>query len=133
MEQYAAGGNVVSYCTKCKLSQNHTIIAMEGDAIAKVECLVCHSRHKFRTAPAVKKTSVRRSRATAAQKAPAITWEEALKAARGKELAYSMAAKFKVGDIVIHDRFGKGVVLRLYQNKCDVLFQDRERLMASAN
>jgi hypothetical protein len=33
----------------------------------------------------------------------------------------------------MHDRFGKGVVLKLYTNKCDMLFKDRERLMASAN
>lgn len=132
MERYTTGGNVDSYCMKCKLSQNHTIVSMDGDAITQVECLVCHGKHKFRTAPPVKRTSAGK-RASAAQKAPVVIWEEALKAAKGKELPYSMAAKFRVGDIVVHDRFGKGVVLRLHQNKCDVLFQDKERLMASAN
>ena len=44
-----------------------------------------------------------------------------------------MGSKYRVGDIVNHDTFGKGVVQKLYTNKCDVLFQDKERLMASAN
>ncbi len=44
-----------------------------------------------------------------------------------------MAARYEVGDVVIHDKFGKGVVTKTYQNKCDMLFQDKERLMASAN
>jgi hypothetical protein len=44
-----------------------------------------------------------------------------------------MDTKYRVGDIVDHDRFGKGVVLKLLVNKCEVLFQDQERLMASGN
>ena len=44
-----------------------------------------------------------------------------------------MTAKYRVGDLVNHHTFGKGVVQKLYSNKCDMLFQDKERLMASAN
>lgn len=132
MEQYAAGANVVSYCTKCRLNLDHTIVAMAGDVIAKVECMTCRSKHKFRDPASVKKT-VRRGRTSKTPKTPEMSWEEALASAKGKELAYSMAAKFRVGDIVVHDRFGKGIVLKLYSNKCDVLFKDKERLMASAN
>jgi hypothetical protein len=41
--------------------------------------------------------------------------------------------KYRIGDIVNHQTFGKGVVLKLYTHKCDMLFKDRERLMASTN
>ena len=44
-----------------------------------------------------------------------------------------MTGKYRVGDIIIHDIFGKGVVQKLYANKCDMLFKDKERLMCSAN
>jgi hypothetical protein len=44
-----------------------------------------------------------------------------------------MAATYRIGDIVLHEQFGKGVVLKLSTNKCYVLFRDKERLMASAN
>jgi hypothetical protein len=37
------------------------------------------------------------------------------------------------GDILLHEQFGKGVVLKVAAKKCLVLFQDQERLMASAN
>jgi hypothetical protein len=53
--------------------------------------------------------------------------------ARGKELVYNMTGRYRVGDIVVHDKFGKGVVRKLSMNKCHVVFQDKERLMASAN
>jgi len=54
-------------------------------------------------------------------------------AASGEEQVYTMAATYCVGDIVLHEQFGKGVVLKLSTKKCTVLFQDKERLMASAN
>jgi hypothetical protein len=44
-----------------------------------------------------------------------------------------MAATYRIGDIVLHEQFGKGVVLKLLTRKCTMLFQDKERLMASAN
>ena len=44
-----------------------------------------------------------------------------------------MSGKYRIGDIVLHNTFGKGVVRKTYYNKCDVLFKDKERLMASAN
>jgi hypothetical protein len=63
----------------------------------------------------------------------AARWEAILSAAKGQEHVYSMAATYRIGDIVLHEQFGKGVVLKLLTRKCTVLFQDKERLMASAN
>ena len=54
-------------------------------------------------------------------------------AATGQEHQYTMTAQYRIGDIVLHEQFGKGVVLKLAPQKCLVLFQDQERLMASAN
>jgi hypothetical protein len=44
-----------------------------------------------------------------------------------------MASQYRIGDIVNHHTFGKGIVVKLYINKCDMLFKDGERLMASTN
>lgn len=131
MEQYVVGGSIVSYCTKCRLGLDHTIVAIEGDEIVKVECKTCRGRHKFRDPAAVRKR--RSSKKDDPSKSPSAVWEAALASAKGREQAYSMVARYRVGDIVVHDRFGKGVVIKIHSNKCDVLFQDRERLMASAN
>ena len=134
LEKILAGENIASYCTKCKLGLDHTIVAMDGEKIAKVKCKTCGSTHKFRDPAAPPKArSPRAKTGDGTKTSPATIWEAGIAGAKGKEHVYSMVAKYRVGDIVLHDRFGKGVVLKLYMNKCDMLFQDKERLMASAN
>jgi hypothetical protein len=134
LEQYRAGENIASYCTKCKLSLDHTIVAMEGETIAKVKCKTCGSAHKFRSpADAPKARTPRVKAGSVPQQTAGARWAAAMAEGKGKEHEYSMSAKYSVGDIVNHDRFGKGIVLKLHSNKCDILFQDKERLMASTN
>lgn len=133
IEKNSVGHNVDSYCGKCKLNLDHTIMVMEGDAIAKVRCKTCGGTHKFRSAldaPKIRKPKVKKG---AGEEAAAIIWETGLAEAKGKEREYTMAAKYRIGDIVNHHTFGKGIVVKLYANKCDMLFKDRERLMASTN
>ncbi|HUK99726.1 MAG TPA: hypothetical protein VLX29_02600 [Nitrospirota bacterium] len=134
LEQNSAGKNKLSYCTKCKLNLDHTIMAMNGEEIAKVRCNTCGSSHKFRDASVPQKIRKPRGKKTlSAEATTKILWEHGLADAKGKERDYHMTAKYRVGDIVNHDVFGKGIVLKIYANKCDMLFQDKERLMASAN
>lgn len=133
-ETIAAGGIITSYCTKCRLGLDHTIIAMKEGTIAKVRCNTCGSSHKFRDPSKPPKARVPRVKKEGPPASSALTlWESEIAGAKGKELAYTMSAKYQVGDIVIHDKFGKGVVTKTYSNKCEMLFQDKERLMASAN
>ncbi len=133
-EKILAGENIASYCTKCKLGLDHTIVAMEGEKIVKVKCRTCGSTHKFRDPADPPKTrSSKAKKADGTKTSSATLWETGIAGAKGKEHVYTMSAKYRVGDIVIHDKFGKGVVQKLYSNKCDMLFQDKERLMASAN
>jgi hypothetical protein len=60
-------------------------------------------------------------------------WEAKMAAAKGPEHRYTLTATYRIGDILLHEQFGKGVVLKLSTKKCRVLFQDQERLLASAN
>ena len=134
LEKIAAGGMITSYCTKCRLGLDHTVVAMKEGTVAKVRCNTCGSAHKFRDPSKPPKPRVARIKKEGAMKlSSANLWESGIAGARGKERVYTMATKYQVGDIVVHDRFGKGVVTKIYQNKCDMLFQDKERLMASAN
>ncbi len=132
-EQHAAGDNIASYCTKCKLNLDHAIVAMVGETIAKVKCKTCGSVHKYKDPSSPTTARTRTKKESAGTTAKTTNWDAAIAEAKGKEVAYNMAAKFQVGDIVNHDKFGKGVVMKIYPNKCDVLFQDRERLMATGN
>jgi hypothetical protein len=132
LEKNSAGDNIASYCTKCKLGLDHVIVAMDGETIVKVKCKTCGSAHKFRDPAVVKKPrSVKKQED--AVKAAETLWESSLATAKGKERTYEMGGKYRVGEVVLHDTFGKGIVRKLYMNKCDVLFKDKERLMASAN
>jgi len=63
----------------------------------------------------------------------AVLWQTCLSRAKGKEHLYNMTLRYRVGDIVLHDKFGKGIVRKTDLNRCHVLFEDKERLMASAN
>ncbi|MFA5073906.1 MAG: hypothetical protein WC539_08455 [Nitrospirota bacterium] len=130
IEKLMAGEQVVSYCTKCKLNLDHTIVAMDGEIIAKAKCRTCGSTHKFRDPAETRKT---RTRKEGAQKTVEVLWESCIAEAKGQERTYDMAGKYRVGDIVLHNTFGKGVVRKIYFHKCDVLFRDKERLMASMN
>ncbi len=132
IEKHSAGDTITSYCTRCKLGLDHVIVAVDGEEIVKVKCKTCGSSHKFRDPANVKKPRAIRKKEDAAKVAETL-WESCLAAAKGKERMYDMGGKYRVGDVVLHNTFGKGVVRKIYLNKCDVLFKDKERLMASSN
>lgn len=132
LEKIMAGDNIASYCTKCKLGLDHAVVAMDGETIAKVKCKTCGSVHKFKDPADVKKPRVPKKKEDPGKTAETL-WETCLSESKGKERAYDMSGKYRVGDVVLHNTFGKGVVRKLYMNKCDMLFKDKERLMASAN
>lgn len=134
VEENTASGNILSYCSKCKLNLDHIIVTMEQETAAKVQCTTCNSTHKFKNpAVAQKGRASRVKKESGMQPADSALWEAGIVKAKGKERAYTMTTQYCVGDVVIHDTFGKGLVLKLYQNKCDVMFEDKKRLMASAN
>lgn len=131
-EKNNVSDNIASYCTKCKLNLDHVLVAMDGETIAKVKCKTCGSVHKYRDPSIVKKPRTVKKKQDPLKAAESL-WETSLSETRGKERTYEMSGKYRVGDIVLHDSFGKGIVRKLYLNKCDVLFKDKERLMASTN
>src|SRR5438876_4707928 len=45
------GGNVDSWCGKCKLVLAHTIEAMVGDKPVRVHCNTCKSQHSYKPNP----------------------------------------------------------------------------------
>ncbi len=145
------GGEVDSYCTKCKLVLNHRIIAMVGTRPVRVECSTCNSHHNFRaTAPGVKGaassgsggTVVTRSSTPRATRGPTKAaqavmdrekmWEKAI---AGKAMSdfrvYRVSLVFQEGDLIRHSKFGDGVVTRIIDNaKIEILFKDEARTLA---
>jgi hypothetical protein len=143
-----AGGEIDSYCTKCRLVLNHRIIAMVGPTPKRVECSTCGTHHAYRPhAPGQKPEPESRARAASEPRAPRVsqatraaaavverekTWE---KATIGKSLSdfkrYDVAATFREGDLVRHSKFGDGVVTRIVDSrKVEVMFKDETRTLA---
>lgn len=151
------GGEIDSYCTKCKLDLTHRIIAMVGDEVKKVECKTCGSHHLYRRpksetlAPAASKTKVitkrdggderERERKPVGAKAAAAAqrerdqtsqWEHAIAGQpMGAFKPYRISVSFSAGELVRHPKFGDGVVARVIdRGKVEILFQDGPKTMA---
>lgn len=150
-----AGGEVDSWCTKCKMLLNHRVIAMIGGTPVRVECSTCGSHHNYRArAPGEKAEkpatgsrasssssssssprSTRVSSATKAQQAALDrerSWEKAI---AGKAVSdfrnYRVDETFSEGDLIRHKKFGDGVVTRILDpKKVEILFKDEPRTLA---
>ncbi len=151
-----AGDDVESRCLKCKAVTSHTIIAMTGDTIAKVQCNTCDARHNYRPpiAEKMKVASTRRrrdgvevvsrSKAVKAKmnthlstgkktSAKAVNFEALI---QGKDInaaiPYAIDAILSAGDIVNHSIFGLGVVSEIVPvNKAYISFREHgTKLMA---
>jgi DNA-directed RNA polymerase subunit RPC12/RpoP len=147
-----AGGEVDSFCTKCRLMLNHRIIAMVGTTPRKVECSTCNSHHLYRSRPPGEKATAaekapragagtkepRAPRVTSMSKARALSesreksWEQAV---LGKAVTaftrYAVKLNFKQGELVHHTKFGDGVVTRIVDAaKVEIAFKDETRMLA---
>jgi hypothetical protein len=141
----SAGDIVETNCTKCRALMNHTIVAMVGEVIVRVECNTCHSTHKYhppKEAKAPRTPAVPRvARGTVAatprreKKDPvaeaAAQWD-ALQATIDPDRAvpYDMNAVFRAQSIISHPTFGLGIVQqKLPPNKMEVLFKEGRKLL----
>lgn len=156
-QTYKTGGDCDAYCTKCKMDLAHTIVAMVGGEPVQVKCNTCGGFHKYRPTAAARATSKATSKAarTTAKRSPAARSSSAAKAAatralRAKERAlaeiearwegamdgrdkgssrpYDVHETYAEDDIVLHAKFGLGIVLEVTGAKrAKVLFRDAER------
>ena len=141
-----AGGEIDSYCTRCKLDLTHRIIAMVGEAVKKVECKTCGSHHLYRKPKSEReaaspKTPARASapraptkaeRASKAERDATAAWEHAIAGQPSNAFKpYRLSQTFGPGELVRHPKFGDGVVARVIdRGKVEILFQDGARTMA---
>jgi hypothetical protein len=140
MATHKVGGEVDSFCTRCKMLLGHTILAMVGTKIARVRCNTCGGDHVHRGAPGTtdKPTAAARakaagtSRATKASAADkvVISFEEQLS---GKDIAnaprYSPKDTYKVDQVVQHPTFGLGLVTGVRGDKVDIAFKSEAKTL----
>ena len=132
------GGEVDSWCGRCKLMLEHTILAMQAGEPVKVLCNTCKSQHRYKAYPPGQAPEVKRSRskrsgtwAESPKARPHSAWAEAT---AGKNLSrsvpYSPQSTFEVGQVLLHGKFGLGVVMGSKAGgKIIVVFEDDTRLL----
>jgi hypothetical protein len=141
---HKVGGEVDAFCTRCRLTLAHTILAMVGTKIVRVRCNTCGGDHAFRSAPgttdkpspssrasggASSSRAPRASRPTAEEKV-IISFEEQL---AGKDLAnaprYSPKDTYKVDQVIQHPTFGLGLVTAVRGEKVDITFKSETKTL----
>ncbi|QSQ15541.1 hypothetical protein [Myxococcus landrumensis] len=138
MATQKVGGEVDAYCTRCKLTLAHTILAMVGTKIARVRCNTCNGDHAYRGAPGTtdRPTSSSTPRASRASSSSGggsssskaekiiISFEEQL---AGKDIAnaprYSPKDTYQVDQVIQHPTFGVGLVTAVRGDKVDLTFR----------
>jgi len=142
--QHKVGGEVDAFCTRCRLTLAHTILAMVGTKIARVRCNTCNGDHAYRSAPGTtdKPTPSARSSASSSSSASRprasrsseekviISFEEQL---AGKDIAnaprYSPKDTYKVDQVIHHPTFGLGLVTAVRGNKVDITFKSETKTL----
>lgn len=122
--EHVVGGDIDSWCTKCKKILGHTLVALVDALPKKVKCKTCNGNHNYREkAPKPRKPSASRKGTPAVQ----ATFMSRL----NDDYDFSGADKYKIKEsykadqVINHPNFGFGlVVLILDRTKIDVLFKD---------
>lgn len=137
----AAGDIIEARCTKCRSLLNHTIVAMVGERVVRVQCNTCGGQHNYHPPQAerggerttVRKAAVERPRKEKAPAGPS-EWEVAVKELDpATAVSYAMDASFSVGQLVAHPVFGLGIVTALCKpNKVEILFSAGKKLLRCA-
>ena len=124
--------NVVTRCTKCKKELDHMVlIHNEEGVIEKVKCNTCGFEHKYR--PKKKKSPGKKTVKTSGKAKKEKTtgnFEILTERLSGKKpVRYSMAGSFREDDLIEHKTFGLGVVISAMNQKMEVVFADKSRIL----
>ena len=138
-EELKAGAEIDAYCTKCRLTTNHRIVAMAEGVVKRVICLTCDGQHNFRLPPGLKKPKATRARRVLkgekrVKNDPGQAFEHWVKlksTLAGEPRHYIMAEAYHAGDAINHSKFGLGFVNKvLNDKKMDVMFEKDIKTLA---
>ncbi|MBC8412218.1 MAG: hypothetical protein ISR96_12510 [Nitrospira sp.] len=131
-ESYTVGGDVQSWCTKCKLMLRHTIVAMVENSPKRVQCNTCSGAHNYRAGEPVKSASKPRVPKAPKREKSAIEYLERLETAdMSMAKKYNFAGNFEKDELINHPKFGLGIVsLVKNEKKMEIVFKDSTRLLS---
>ncbi len=141
VRKLCAGDIIEAHCTRCRTIFNHTIVAMVGERVVRVECNTCRGVHNYIQAKTAAEPAPRagvRKNAPAsarAKKEPGASekaeWETLIAAqAEKRAVPYDMNGRFRLNDLVEHSSFGLGIVRQLVAPcKVQILFSCGVKLL----
>ncbi len=129
-KKHQVGEEITSVCTKCKIALDHTIAALVGERVAKVQCKTCGGLHRYVNPATAGETPARKA---AKQTKIEHAWEQLIQSSSSKKKQpYTFAGSFKQNDLIDHATFGLGVVMeRLSWDKIQVSFKEGEKILLS--
>lgn len=130
-EPYEVGGEVIAWCTKCRIILNHTIVSIVDELPKKVKCNTCQGRHNYRAEPTEKDLNKPKPRAKTPKKT---LYEEAMSGLKEgailKAIKYQIAGNYRENQVINHSTFGIGIVAAVTQtNRIEVLFESGPKLL----
>ena len=143
------GSEIDAWCTSCRLTLNHRVVAMVAGAPKRVLCLTCNKQHNYRrpkgdgaeAAPrgsassggTKSSSSKKASAASSAVKSPSAAreWQTNVADRDSRDFVpYSIHTTFEPGQLVDHPKFGWGYVKEtLASQKLCILFKDGPRTL----
>ncbi|HWA71221.1 MAG TPA: hypothetical protein VG937_02750 [Polyangiaceae bacterium] len=153
MKPLSAGSEIDAWCTKCRMDLGHRVVAMVGGAPKRVLCLTCNTEHNYReprnaksrdgsvrvrsprgesTRPEGASGGVRAANKARTEHQRYEGWaEKTLGKAVDAFTRYSMERTFRVGELVIHPKFGEGYVDQVLEGgKVNVMFREGAKVLA---
>ncbi len=122
-EPIEVGTDIVSWCTKCKLILDHTLVALADGLPKKVKCKTCKGHHNYRDkAPAARVPGTGRKVKKTDYEVAMSRLGESYDFSTAKK--YSMKGKFKVDQVIDHASFGIGFIVLSLDTKIEALFVD---------
>lgn len=140
------GSEIDAWCTSCRLTLNHRVVAMVAGLPKRVLCLTCNKQHNFRrpkgegaSEPSVASSKTGSSASKAKKGAaiapkspsPAREWQTNVADRDSADFVpYSIHTTFEAGQLVSHPKFGSGYVKEtLASQKLCILFKDGPRTL----
>lgn len=129
------GGNIDSWCIKCKLMLAHTIETIVDGKPKRTHCNTCKHAHVYRAFEPGTQKKARASAAAAKDKStPKTKASDYATYMEGRDPAtarrYSMSGAFVAGELMNHPKFGIGVTVALKDTtKIEVLFEDGPKVL----
>jgi hypothetical protein len=115
---------------------NHTIVAMVGEKIVRVECNTCHGIHNYHPIKAPKEPVAPKAATQKKEAAPrkakvdpaavaAAQWATVMSAKDpAQAVPYDMNGTYRLNNLLLHPVFGLGIVQIVLPNKIEVLFEN---------